>query len=183
MHISYSLERQCNFAHIFYHFVKDKGKVDENMQWVKQDLQQYIQAKEYVDTVIIPLIPFHLSDDPSLERSAFQSEVLSIFANAIEKELTGRVLLIPNYYYVKTGVQDIEVERLNAWVENVLTQPFKHVFLVTFDTAWKKNEQALDGTLIWLPGIGSGDIQSKEMHSIIEEQVNQISSLIKSYWS
>ncbi|WP_106497414.1 YpiF family protein [Lentibacillus sp. Marseille-P4043] len=153
------------------------------MQWLKQDLQQYIQAKEYVDTVIVPLIPFQLSQDTNLAKNAFQGEVLSIFAKEIEKGLTGRILLAPNYYYLNSESKEKEISRLNAWTENIFTQPFKHLFFVTFDASWKKNEQALDGTLLWLPGIQSGDIQSKEMHSFIHDQVNQISELIKSYWA
>ncbi|MBT2214257.1 DUF2487 family protein [Virgibacillus dakarensis] len=153
------------------------------MQWVKQDLQQYIQAKEYVDTVIIPLIPFQLSQGASIDIGAFQGEVLTIFTKEIEKELTGRVLLVPNYYYLPSEIKDAEVKRLNLWVKEITAQPFKHVFFVTFDAKWKKHEQLLDGTLIWLPGIKTGDIHSQEMRTFVNDQVNQISELIKSYWS
>ncbi|MEN1969162.1 DUF2487 family protein [Lentibacillus sp. N15] len=153
------------------------------MQWSKHDLQQYIKAKEYVDTLIIPLLPFQLAHDETLEKSAFQGEVLSIFANAIEKELTGRVLLSPSYIYLNTKEMDAEIKRLHSWVENGRAQPFEHVFFVTFDAKWKRHEQELNGTLLWLPGIQTGDIQSKEMLSFIRDQVSQISELIQSYWS
>ncbi len=49
------------------------------MKWIKKDLQQFIQAKEFVDTAIVPLLPFQLSNDASLEKDAFQSEALSVF--------------------------------------------------------------------------------------------------------
>ncbi|WP_099158351.1 DUF2487 family protein [Virgibacillus ndiopensis] len=152
------------------------------MQWIKEDLQQYIQAKEYVDTIIVPLIPYHLSQDSELEKNAFQSEVLSIFAKEIEKELSGRVMLTPNYHYLKSGSKEEELKRINSWAGDALSQPFKNVFFVTFDSTWKKNEQALDGTLIWLPGIQSGDLKSNEMRSFIHDQVEQIGEFIKSYW-
>lgn len=152
------------------------------MQWSKQDLEQYIQAKEYVDTLIIPLLPYQLSHESNVGQDAFQGEVLRIFTNAIEKELTGRVLLTPNYSYLRAKDLKPEVERLNTWVENALMQPFEHVFFVTFDTNWKKHESNLEGSLIWLPGAQTGDTQSKEMQTFIHNQVNQISELIKSYW-
>ena len=152
------------------------------MKWKKSDLNQYKQAKEYIDTILIPLVPFHLSNDNTMEKSAFQSEVLSVFTNEIENELSGRIMLTPNYSYLKSADQEMEVERLNTWVYDLQKQPFNHVFLVTFDAAWKKNEQAMQGTLVWLPGLHSGDLHNKEMHALIRDQVEQIGELIRSYW-
>ncbi|MBM7598368.1 hypothetical protein JOC34_000725 [Virgibacillus halotolerans] len=152
------------------------------MKWKKSDLNQYKQAKEYIDTILIPLVPFHLSNDNTMEKSAFQSEVLSVFTNEIENELSGRIMLTPNYSYLKSADQEMEVERLNTWVYDLQKQPFNHVFFVTFDAAWKKNEQAMQGTLVWLPGLHSGDLHNKEMHALIRDQVEQIGELIRSYW-
>ncbi|MFZ3578160.1 YpiF family protein [Virgibacillus sp. DJP39] len=152
------------------------------MQWVKKDLLQYIQAKEYVDTIIVPLSPFHLSDDTDIPKSAFKGEVLSILTNEIEKELTGRIVLTPSYNYLKNADKEQEVARLNEWIEDSTKQPFSNTFFITFDSSWKKHEQSLKGTLLWFPGIQSGDLSSREMHGVIHDQVGQISELIKSYW-
>lgn len=152
------------------------------MKWKKSDLNQYKQAKEYVDTILIPLVPFHLDNDKDIEKSAFKNEVLSAFTNEIENELSGRLMLIPSYYYLKKADKEMETARLNTWVEEVQKQPFTHVFFVTFDGTWKKNEQTMQGTLLWLPGLHSGDLHSKEMHALIRDQVEQIGELIRSYW-
>lgn len=152
------------------------------MEWKRSDLKQYKEAKEYVDTILIPLIPFHLSNNNDLEKGSFQHEVLTVFTKEIENELTGRILLTPNYHYLKSSGKENEVERINTWVEDIQKQPFKHVFFVTFDSTWKKSEQALIGNLVWIPGIHSGDLYSKEMHAVIRDQVEQISELIRSYW-
>jgi hypothetical protein len=152
------------------------------MKWKKEDLTQYVQAKEYVDTVLIPLIPFQFTDETNIDKNAFQSEVLSILTNEIEKELTGRVMLTPNYHYVKSADLEKESEILQHWTEEVKKQPFKHVFFLTFDSGWKKFENKLDGTLLWLPGVKSGDLKSAEMHTVIKDQVEQIGELIRSYW-
>ena len=152
------------------------------MKWKKADLSQYKQAKEFIDTIIIPLVPFHLSNDNDLEKSAFQSEVLSVFTSEIENELMGRIMLTPNYNYLKSASKQVEVERLNLWIEDIQKQPFTHVFCVTFDASWKKDEQTMNGTLLWLPGLHSGDLHSKEMHALIRDQVEQIGELIRSYW-
>ncbi|WP_373896165.1 YpiF family protein [Virgibacillus natechei] len=152
------------------------------MKWTKTDIKKYIDAKEYIDTILAPLIPFHLSNDNDLEKSAFQAEILSVFSSEIEKELTGRVLLTPVYYYLKSAGNEGEIERINTWIEDIHKQPFTHVFFITFDSGWKKDEQALNGDLIWLPGIHSGDLHSKEMRAVIRDQVEQVVDLIRSYW-
>jgi len=152
------------------------------MKWKKEDLKQYVQAKEYIDTVIIPLIPFQLTNEQNIENNSFQSEVLSILANEIEKELAGRIMLIPNYHYIKSSELEKESQMLQGWVEEIQKQPFEHVFFITFDSEWKKNEGKLNGTLLWLPGVKSGNLHSAEMHSMIKDQVEQIGELIRSYW-
>lgn len=153
-----------------------------NMKWQKEDLKQYVQAKEYIDTVIIPLIPFQFTDEHNIEKNAFQSELFSILANETEKELTGRVMLTPNYHYIKSNDLEAESRILQGWTDEIKQQPFEHIFFLTFDSNWKKNEGKLDGTLLWLPGVKSGDLHSKEMHAVIKDQVEQIGELIRSYW-
>ncbi|WP_174613596.1 DUF2487 family protein [Virgibacillus ihumii] len=153
------------------------------MKWKKNELEQYINAKEYVDTIIIPLLPFQLSDDSNMGKDAFQREVLETFTNELEMELTGRVIRIPAYNYLKTADKESEIARLKSWTDDIGNQPFHHVFFTTFDSAWKKVEHALPGTLLWMPGITTGDIDSKEMQSIIRSQVEQVGELIRTYWA
>lgn len=152
------------------------------MKWFSEDLKKYVQAKEYIDTAIIPLQAFHLSQDATLEKDSFQREVLSIYAQEIEKELSGRMLLTPTYNYLKFAEIDQEVYRLNEWISNIENQPFKTIFVMTFDNSWKKIEKELNCNLLWLPGIKSGNIKSEETIKLIRSQVEQISELIRSYW-
>lgn len=149
---------------------------------MQNDLEKYGQAKEYVDTLLIPLQKFQLSEDANLVNDAFQREVLSIFSNEIEKELSGRLMLAPTFFYLKSSDQTSEVSRLNEWIAEAERQPFKHVFLMSFDNTWKKIERELEGNLLWLPGMKPMDIQSKEAVAIIRNQIEQISELIRSYW-
>ncbi len=152
------------------------------MKWIKSDLEQYVGAKEYIDTLLVPLLPFEFSNDANLTKNAFQIEILSIFLQELEKEYTGRVVLSPHYYYLKSSKKEDEIKRLNDWMIDAKKQPFEHVFFVTFDSTWKKEENAMDGTLLWLPAAQSGDIQSKETATLIRDQVEQVSELIQSYW-
>jgi len=152
------------------------------VKWLSEDLNKYVQAKEYIDTLIIPLETFHLSQEADLEKDAFLREVLGIYTNEIEKELSGRVLLAPAYTYLKSSDLKNEAERLNAWIYDSKSQPFASIFAVTFDNGWKKVEKHLDCDLLWLPGMKRGNIHSDESVRLIRSQVEQISELIRSYW-
>ncbi|GAA0444318.1 YpiF family protein [Lentibacillus halophilus] len=152
------------------------------MEWMKNDLQQFVQAKEYVDTAIVPLLPFQLSYDASLEKDAFQSEAQAVFLRELERELTGRIMMIPGYRYLKSADKESELNRLRTWIRDIQAQPFFHVFFITSDSGWKKHEQALPGTLIWLPLTAGNDSDPENMQPIIKEQVGEVSDLIKSYW-
>ncbi|MBU5466596.1 YpiF family protein [Virgibacillus sp. MSJ-26] len=152
------------------------------MKWVSQDLKRYTQAKEYVDTIIMPLIPFQIAPDEDANKKAIQNESLSIISNEIEKELSGRVMLLPNYYYIKSAEKDSEITRLNVLSAELSKQPFTHTFFITFDMDWKRYEKDLDSHLLWFPSVQSEDLESKEVVSIIRDQVLQICELIRSYW-
>lgn len=152
------------------------------MKWVATDLQRYTQAKEYVDTIVMPMIPFEITKDDEAIKKANQNEILSIISNEIESELSGRVMLLPNYYYLNKGDTEKEVDRLNLLTENLRKQPFEHFFFITFDMNFKKFEQSINGNLLWIPGVQSSDIHSKEVTMIIRDHVSQICELIRSYW-
>lgn len=152
------------------------------MKWTKSDVEKYVEAKEYVDTVVIPVQSFQLSKDDRLIKDTFAGEVLSIYANEIEKELSGRLLLTPTYTFNKQSDIKQEVARLNEWIADIKEQPFEHVFLLTLDLNLKKEEQALDGNLLWFPGLQPTDLQSQEAVQMIRSQIEQISELIRSYW-
>jgi hypothetical protein len=151
------------------------------MRWTKADTTQYLPEKPYIDTVLIPLIPFDPSSDQHMVKQAFQRELNQVFTNLIEKGYTGRIFLAPDYYYISDTHQE-ETTRVNSWIQKFRQQPFEHVFLFTFDSKWKKYEHDLDGHLLWVPGMGSGDIQSTETQSFVREQAHQISELIQAYW-
>jgi len=152
------------------------------LKWTSDDLQKYLQAKEYVDTAIIPVLGFQLNQEKNVVKQAFQQEVLSIYANEIEKELSGRVLLTPSYNYIKSENMDEEITRLNNWIEHMQTQPFSSVFVLTFDNQWKKCEKDLHAELLWFPSVQTSNIKSEETIHMIRNQVEQISELIRSYW-
>lgn len=151
------------------------------VRWNATDLEKYKEAKQYIDTVIIPLQKFQIEQETKLAEEAFQREVLSLFSFEIERELSGRVLLTPEFNYISSHLEN-EIERLNQWIVELTKQPFKTVILMTFDANWNKFSENINGKLLWVPSIHTGDINSPEMKTIINGQIQQISELIRSYW-
>ncbi|SDJ67600.1 DUF2487 family protein [Sediminibacillus albus] len=152
------------------------------MQWNKQDLGQYLTAEEYIDTLLIPLVPISLATGEDMVKGAGQMETTNIFVKEMEKQYKGRIFLLPIYSYLSSPDLEAEAVRLNKWVENACQRPFRHVFFFTFDHQWKKQERLLSGNLLWLPSIKADDIQSKETKAVVNDQVSQLTELIKSYW-
>lgn len=152
------------------------------MKWNKSDMSTYIKAKEYIDTVIVPVIPFQTSKDEELIKDAHAQEVMTFFVHHLEKELSGRIMLAPSYVYLKSSELDEEIKRINAWVDDIQSQPFQHIFFITYDPKWKKYEKEMKGNLLWLPALQSEEIDVTEPRGIIHEQVNQVVELIRSFW-
>lgn len=151
------------------------------MKWTSKQVKQYEEAKEYVDTLIIPLVPFDfLGEDSS--KTALQNEVMTIFVGEIEQNLTGRIFQFPHYFYLENKNLADEVTRINEWIINNNNEFIKHVILLTFDSSWKKFEEDLEGDLLWVPAIYSGDLESKETREIMGDQINELIKLIQSYW-
>ncbi|MBB6452216.1 hypothetical protein HNQ94_000661 [Salirhabdus euzebyi] len=153
------------------------------MKWNKKDMQKYVQAKEYVDTAIIPLVPFSFNKpDEEQIGLTFQNEVLELFVDRVERDFTGRVFQLPSYTYIMSNQLEHEVDRLNAFYQQINEQPFKHTFYLTFDSSWKRVEPKLEGNLIWTPVMKDGDLTSKETQKIVMDQIKQITELIRNYW-
>lgn len=151
------------------------------MKWKSKQVKQYEEAKEYVDTIILPLVPFEfLGEDAA--KTALQNEIMTIFVREIEQNLTGRVFQFPQYYYLKDKDLSQEVDRLNKWIQTNQNEWIEHVILLTFDSQWKQFEKDLKGTLLWVPAMYSGDLESEEVTNIMNDQIKELIKLIQSYW-
>lgn len=153
------------------------------MKWTAHDLRRYAEAKEYIDTLLIPFVPIHFSDDQTFIKNAFEREILTILLHQLEKELSGRTLLLPEYNYLHEAKKEDEIERIKTWISQFQKQPFEHIFYFTYDVTWKKYEQSLEGALIWLPSQPEKDLHSEEIASYINHQIKQVSELIRTFWT
>ncbi|MGM8213967.1 DUF2487 family protein [Bacillaceae bacterium W0354] len=153
------------------------------MKWKVKDIKQYVESKEYIDTAIIPLVPLNFSQDEEMVKLSFQKEVMELYTNHIEQQLKGRVFLFPEYYYMKNDKITNEQPKLEQYIESINHQPFKYIFLITFDRDWRKLIREIDAELLWIPSIKDGDLNQKETQQFIQSQVKEIEQLIMDSWN
>ncbi|RRN69705.1 DUF2487 family protein [Peribacillus simplex] len=148
------------------------------MKWTAKDLDMYIQSKEYVDTVLIPMVP--LSFGGQMKQTGSMNEFLTILSLEIEKQMKGRILLLPTFHYLSDEMD--KVERLNRWAKEVKEKDFKHIFFLTSDFEWKKEERELENNLVWIPAIPLESLETVQAREMINQQVLQILDVFTYNW-
>ncbi|MCK6257503.1 YpiF family protein [Fictibacillus sp. KIGAM418] len=150
------------------------------MKWSSGDINIYQQSKEFVDTVIIPLQP--LSFGPSMRTSAGMADYSLLIAEETERQLHGRLFLMPSFTYLKLESEEALMSRLHSWVSELKEEGFRHIFFLTSDADWKKAEQELEETLLWMPVIPMETMDSSYKEEIVKEQVKQLFQIILHKW-
>jgi hypothetical protein len=148
------------------------------MKWTAKDLDMYMQSKEYVDTVLIPLVP--LSFKGQMKQTGSMNEFLTILSLEIEKQMKGRILLLPTFHYLSDEMD--KVERLKRWANEVKENNFEHVFFLTSDFEWKKEERELENNLVWIPAIPLEGLEIEQAREMINQQVLQILDVFSYNW-
>lgn len=150
------------------------------MKWISQDIDMFIREKEYVDTVVLPLLPVSLGDD--IKQTVSMTEFISLLSVQLERQFRGRLLMLPGYSYLKSVSEDKHVSDLKSWEEELFDKGFKHVLYITSDSSWKAVEDKLNGGLIWLPSLPLENMDESYKNSILEDQVKQLLNLFVQKW-
>jgi hypothetical protein len=150
------------------------------MKWVSKDIETYLTAKEYVDTAVVPL--FSVSFGSDLKQSASNAEFISLLSSYLERQFTGRMLLLPPFTYLNTKNPEEKLNELKKWEENIIVNEFKHIFYITSESDWKLYETQLEGSLIWLPSLPLEHLNDSQKVSMIESQVKQLLNLFTQKW-
>ncbi|WP_174734001.1 YpiF family protein [Mesobacillus harenae] len=149
------------------------------MRWTSSDMDMYMKEKEYVDTAVIPMLPVSFGSD--MKQAASMAEFIALLTNQLERQFRGRLVLLPGYTYFKNDSEK-SLEGVKNWERELGKDQFKHVFIVTADTEWKKHERNLSSSLIWLPSIPLEHMDENYKVSIIEDQVKQLMHLFIQKW-
>src|SRR5579875_543180 len=149
------------------------------MKWIPQDIETYLNVKEYVDTVVVPL--YGISMDKETKQSAEAAEFITLLTTRIERQFTGRLILFPPFTYLKKDPIEKALADLFEW-HNVLKADFKHIFYLTSDSDWRLKEDMLQGTLIWLPSIPLKSMNDSQKFELIDNQSQQLFSILTDKW-
>jgi hypothetical protein len=150
------------------------------MKWVSKDIETYLTAKEYVDTAVIPVISVSFGDE--MMQSASSAEFITLLTSYLERQFTGRLLLLPPFTYLKSDHPEYIIQQMKKWEENIEKNEFKHIFYITSESDWKIYEKELTGSLIWLPSLPLEHLNDQQKISMIESQVKQLLSLFTQKW-
>jgi hypothetical protein len=150
------------------------------MKWVSKDIETYLTAKEYVDTAVIPVISVSFGNE--MMQSASSAEFITLLTSYLERQFTGRLLLLPPFTYLKSDHPEDIIQQMKKWEENIEKNEFKHIFYITSESDWKIYEKELTGSLIWLPTLPLEHLNDQQKISMIESQVKQLLSLFTQKW-
>jgi hypothetical protein len=119
------------------------------MKWELASIERYIEAKEYIDTALIPLIQVKLEDDLKLSL-ADSSWVLGV-AGSIEEQLTGRVMLFPQMSYTGHEEEVHIISTLNTYALHIEQYGFKNVIFLTHNNSWEAKAEQLIAKILDIP--------------------------------
>ena len=149
------------------------------MKWTPAEIEKFVKESEYVDTAVIPLLPISFGDQ--IKESAAMTEFINLLTSQLERQLQGRILLIPGFSYIKKSTSD-PLENLKEWEAELMDKQFKHVFYVTSDSDWRQLDTKLEGTVLWLPTLPLQHMDEKSKSSVMEDQVRQLMNLFIQKW-
>lgn len=156
----------------------DKG--GNEMKWQAQEVDRYLQAKEYVDTAIIPLLP--ISWDKEIKSTVQMGEFILLITDELERQFKGRVFQFPAYTYLKTEDTEAKLKKLNDIDDHLKSNGFSHALYLTSDIEWKQVEAEMKDTLLWIPSIPLEHLDQKFKVETVTNQIKQIFPMITNKW-
>ncbi|QOR65255.1 YpiF family protein [Cytobacillus suaedae] len=151
------------------------------MKWVTRDMDLYLQAKEYVDTAVIPLVP--ATWDHDVKTTVAMGEFITILTNEMERQFKGRIILFPPFTYTARESVESRIERLTTWTSELSEKGMKYFFFVSSDSVWKQSEEKLEtGSLIWLPSLPLEYVEEKYKQAMLQDQMKQLITIFMSIW-
>jgi len=147
------------------------------VNWTGKDMDTYLLQKEYIDTLVIPLVKVETKMD-NMKTSASSTEFVMHLATLIETQFKGRMMFAPPFAYTaSTDKQQMAQTTLQEFSDTT----FKHVFFLTTDHAWTSME--LPGQVIWMPSIPLENMDASLRQSVLEDQLRQSLPIFTDQWS
>lgn len=149
------------------------------MNWNGKDVEVYLKEQQFIDTVVVPLLP--ISFGTEMKQAASQGEFINLLSMHLERQFKGRMLLFPAFTYL-TGTDNVSlIDRLQSWEVKLKESGFSHIFYLTSDSYWR-SEEKIKNQVIWLPSVPLEHMDEEYKHSILEDQVKQLINIIVQQW-
>ncbi|AOV08057.1 DUF2487 family protein [Sporosarcina ureilytica] len=147
------------------------------MNWNSQDMDTYFQQKDYIDTLLVPLLKLETAPE-ALKGSSSATEFLMHLSSFIETQFRGRMMVLPPFTYTQsTNLQEMS----NVLSKDLQLMDFKHIFYLTTDRTWTDVE--IEGEIIWLPSIPLESMDKQLRNTVIEDQLRQVLPLFTKKWT
>lgn len=147
------------------------------MNFNAQDIDVVESQKQYIDTVLIPLIHIDFTSK-KIKNSAVDANFLLSVTHFVEMQLKGRLLLLPPTTYTESTLPESLLPNMQ---QQLVEAGFKHIVFITSDLRWKTHEQSY--SIIWLPAIPLESMDNSMKAKILEEQLKQVIPYLTDAWS
>ncbi|AGT32507.1 hypothetical protein M493_11285 [Geobacillus genomosp. 3] len=150
------------------------------MKWTSGDVATYEKERDYIDTALIPLLPVSIRQ--GARRLASGGELVGLVAAEAERQLRGRVFLLPAFVYFADEPRASLAERLADWTSRLEQEGMKHVFYVTCDRAWQ--EEAAKADRVWLvPAVPLESMDESYKHELVHGQAAELIRFFVNRWT
>lgn len=149
------------------------------MNWNGKDVEVYLKEQQFIDTVVVPLLP--ISFGTEMKQAASQGEFINLLSMHLERQFKGRMLLFPAFTYLTGTDNESLIDRLQFWEVKLKESGFSHIFYLTSDSYWR-SEEKIKNQVIWLPSVPLEHMDEEYKHSILEDQVKQLINIIVQQW-
>lgn len=148
------------------------------MNWNAKEVDVYLQQKEYIDTLVVPLIKIEMGEQ-AMKSSASSSDFLMYLTKFLEAQFKGRMMFTPPFTY--TNGMDI-TSIVHAIEKEFSSSAFKYLFFVSTD-AQLATMQLEVGKTVWLPSIPIESMDPALKQTIMEDQLKQVLPIFVEGWS
>lgn len=154
------------------------------MKWTQDDLDVFHKEKDFIDTVLIPVLPIRWGNE--MGRTVLEGRFTTILSEEAERHLTGRMILSPPFTYLKHRPFDETLRALKEWIKEMRTDGVKLIVCLASDPQWNQttHECEEDGVLnVWLPALPLDHLDPKHKQDYLDDNVGQIMKKITNAWS
>ncbi|VEF47978.1 Protein of uncharacterised function (DUF2487) [Bacillus freudenreichii] len=150
------------------------------MEWKAKDIEVYLQEKEYIDTVVVPLVPIALGHN--MKQIVEKGEFIQLLSLHLERQFKGRMLFLPAFTYLSDSEDSQKAERLQEWEEKIKENGVRYTFYLTSDPSWREMEHFAQESLLFVPSIPLDHMDDQFKQSIMEDQVKELMKGIVKGW-